>query len=141
MIEENKYFTPSIEDIRVGYECEIKQRGLGYLDWTPYTIHSKYAFYHYFDDSGSASIRVPYLTKEQIEAEGWILKSDYGAGTSYMKGSTYRLDTHKHAGLTYNLHDIRLFKLGLWEDIRGKVYEGECKDINTFRYICKLLGI
>src|SRR6187431_2955175 len=69
-----KYFTPSIEDIRVGYECELlifnwkKDKG----EWIPTVLEITN-----FDHESEAwalslnIIRVPYLTKEQIEAEGW----------------------------------------------------------------------
>ena len=67
------YFVPDIEDIRVGYECEIKPTGSEELDWMPYVINGDTAFKYYkTKGKGATSIRVPYLTKEQIEAEGWV---------------------------------------------------------------------
>ena len=63
------YFVPDIEDIRVGYECEIKPTGSEELDWMPYVINGDTAFKYYkTKGKGATSIRVPYLTKEQIEA-------------------------------------------------------------------------
>ena len=33
-MQENKYFTPSIEDIKVGYECEKEETIEGYKPYT-----------------------------------------------------------------------------------------------------------
>src|SRR5687768_16490771 len=62
----SNYFTPSIEEIRVGYECETinpVHRG----EWYPTTINKGNISWIEFLDC----VRVPYLTKEQIEKEGF----------------------------------------------------------------------
>ncbi len=68
---QNNYFIPDISDIRVGYEYEyiigtvfqkVKIRNLT----DPLLKNIEAAF-------ESKVARVPYLTKEQIEAEGWEL--------------------------------------------------------------------
>jgi hypothetical protein len=58
-MENDKYFTPDIEDLRVGYECDL----LG----SKIVIEDR----HDLDLSFDHPLRTPYLTKEQIEAEGW----------------------------------------------------------------------
>ena len=85
------YFVPDIEDIRVGYECEIKPTGSEELDWMPYVINGDTAFKYYkTKGKGATSIRVPYLTKEQIEAEGWVFDKIY-LGDVYYKRLGYSM--------------------------------------------------
>jgi hypothetical protein len=155
---ENKYFTPDIEDLCIGYECEYNFARaytndfdfvkIGYKDITPgkggYTNELTHMI-HLIDD-GAAAIRVPYLTKEQIESEGWEYKS---RGTDlwferkeiFLREDGYHLENIK---LQYGLHDYRLkisfVYVGDGEESTG-AYLGECKDINTFRKLIKLLGI
>lgn len=147
MEESSKYFTPSIEDIHVGYEyewnkgcgkCEWKSSvilagELGYnkLTWTTHCrIFSLKEMLNY------EYIRVPYLTKEQIEKEGWKLESDS------------MLDINNNPVWPYSSPNLGMLYvpstkfLGLYDKKRKiYVYQAECKDINTFRKICKLVGV
>ena len=75
-------------------------------------------------------IRVPYLTKEQIEAEGWTKEKSY-----FIKNNIYLFFEDKFlvidSGNPFS-----------WEAIDSEIlFKGKCKDINTFRKICKLLEI
>ena len=127
---ENKYFTPSVEDIRVGYEGEyhnwsMDEAGvdeLNYNRWEKATLNKgnvetmlKY---------GIGEFRVPYLTKEQIEAEGW----------EDMIGYLYK----NYRRLNFNSETN---KLQIYDMFNNIFYVGKCKCINDFRYITKLLGI
>ena len=123
---ENKYFTPDIEDIRVGYECETMPSMMHEQDDTLWrkclslTAHDIKEIEDQWLD-----IRVPYLTQEQLEAEGWKPRENNLSWKPYLDKGPYSLLYHKRLEITGpNIS-----------------YLGECKDINTFRYICKLLGI
>ncbi len=145
----NKYFTPDIEDIRVGYECEMLN---GYGEWKPF----KFEKYLYYEGVGVdfGKMRVPYLTKEQIEAEGWEAAREKSPFT----GEQYKFRKiigEKETGVFNQDHIYTLeyygqgtqnLKIHLeWESscnkFNGYMFCGTCKDINTFRYICKLLNI
>ena len=142
---ENQYFTPSIEDIRVGYQCELAipinyGRDTGWFK-TKIDIDDLSrpdAIYHYQTCIIDEKIRVPYLTKEQIEAEGWKILS------REVKKPPYKVDwINAQKGqyvlwINLALHDS--MHMGISDKIYN-VFRGQCKDINTFRYICKLLGI
>lgn len=140
MEESLKYFQPEILDIRVGYECELKK----FNKWVASTIkvddNIDGIIYSCQVDISSA-IRVPYLTKEQIEAEGWEVLGEYPGGSGLYKRNPYELVTST---------DYRMKITKVWKSFEGMpdqkthrkdVYNGECKDINTFRQVCKLLGI
>jgi len=141
MENNNKYFIPDISDLCIGYELEVN-----------YNFKLNDVFYKEiiksFEElsdiqsriSGDCVIRIPYLTKEQLEAEGW-------------KECT--LNDNEQALLLFskNGYDLRIYKDYIYhfselmvgrgiEDCWDKVlFEGKCKDINTFRRICKLLEI
>ena len=78
-------------------------------------------------------LRTPYLTKEQIEAEGWICIGQ----NSYINNNFYYFKKDERF-LDFNgvTHEIKIA-----EDSEYPDYNGECKSINEFRFICKLLKI
>ena len=126
---ENKYFTPDIEDMTVGYEVEqlINQKwkkelfakgsylpeNNDLLQWAHSCIISN-------------TLRVPYLTKEQIEAEGW---KHYG-------NNCFELNPRWFCSWYPEIN-----RLEVYDNENEKNFAGKCKDINTFRKICKLLEI
>lgn len=122
MVKDLKYFTPLIEDIRVGYECEwLLAEGLEHV-WQ--ARKADWMLIQKAQEFGTQFFRVPYLTKEQIEAEEW--KEDTHLGVKcYSKG------IHKLFWFEESIISI--------DGLGTQLYRGECKDINTFRYICKLL--
>jgi hypothetical protein len=142
------YFTPDIEDIRIGLECEYTTDSLAFRVHAVECISKqKLGFWDIEEMVGLGinedlknHIRIPYLNKEQIEAEGW--KSiGKGAGpywfekTGNFKGGFWRVVI----SYDYTAHHL----LVVFDDMGEPhhVFEGECKDINTLRYISKLLGI
>jgi hypothetical protein len=133
---ENKYFTPDIEDIHVGYECELLMNtNVSILNPTSNAPEFKPFIFEknkiellieLYD-----SIRVPYLTKEQIEAEGW--KFDYNLGDF-----DYYIKTVNNTEYELEFCYKERININIW---KRTLYHGECKDINTFRKIIKLLEI
>lgn len=168
MAKDIKYFTPLIEDIRVGYECEIPSmifQNETMVDWRSYVLKHhdlKYYFGELKEEDLLKRIRVPYLTKEQIEAEGWIQESPSPNGYLYYftkvvggngeynkwghyEGTRYFLKYYKNNKWLAPLEISQLIpeipdERGSRE-YRSDPLKFDCKDINTFRYICKLLRI
>ena len=143
---ENKYYTPAIEDLRVGYECEhttdtltfkvnntdeiIKDKlyshdVVNYLKWIIENNHEISEF-----------IRTPYLTKEQIEAEGWKSKTEYTGKFRFVfeKGNSWLAWNPEENMMT--IMPIDPSKEFYEHNVR---YAGGCPSINEFRQICKLL--
>lgn len=144
-----KYFTPDITDLCIGYECEVCwSRAYAPHIWEPLVIGYKddkgayestlMELVHGLDD-GYLSIRVPYLTVEQIEAEGW--KITYRE----CKEKPYKVDwinaVKGDYDLWMNLALHKDMKLGINKTRNAALYRGQCKDIHTFRKLTKLLGI
>jgi len=160
---ENKYYTPDIEDIRVGYEGEINW-SRGYSEtFVPFKITVQNEDFAYTGllseivdamDDGYAEVKTPYLTKEQIEAEGFTFKGK-GVDDWYEMGieKAFNTDLHNFSGykaynvfLQYGKHDNRLkirgdFSGGAKMNEGEVLFDGECKSINELRQILKLIHI
>lgn len=147
---ENKYFVPDIEDIRIGYECEVQKVTKAWthivndviktdlvhdVNWESVIIKNKYELVSYLELISTAHIRTPYLTKEQIEAEDWKPN-----GIKVVNDGIY-FRKSDNIGLNFDVltHSIQIYQVNSMID--WNLYFGECKDINTFRSLCKLLKI
>lgn len=155
-MENNKYYIPDIEDIHIGYECELKLKENSKTKWCKIIIEDGQDIeeivrsYCYGIPN---DIRTPYLTKEQIEAEGWKSIGNMGIldlsnnDEFITTNDLFVRDDYPNMTIHYNyaIHDM-------WITIPGKIVEhkisyranifhGECKSINEFRYICNLLNI
>lgn len=144
------YYTPDIEDIRVGYECEIympQDINWENYNWQKYILETK----HFNNEQPyfplTSKIRTPYLTKEQIEAEGWEFKETNKIRYWYQKQSPEK-GGNWHGYYIYEaklIHDPEMNYLKILYSFNAVedecVFEGECKSINEFRTIMKLLKI
>ena len=154
----DKYFTPEISDIRVGYECEKYSGYASHTDkfkvgtivekedyWNNY-IFDEYEAKDWDYDGGSGflnfiyeieqkRIRTPYLTKEAIEAEGW--KQVKWSNSEIL---TFTKDKYWHCWYTLDGNVLSVDK-GTRPLLIHQYFRGSCPSINEFRYIMKLLGI
>ena len=139
-----EYFTPSIEDIRVGYELEMNLID----EFTKQTV-SNDNLRHTVNIMSRVPhlVRVPYLTKEQIRDDSWKVITPSSnltkEGVFYFEKGNYFLIADFSRPIPFLDFILRdpskdLDKVGNPERFR---FYCECKDINTFRYICKLLNI
>lgn len=138
-MENNKYYVPNAKDLHVGYEMEVDY---GYFTnaelntWYPVILKGvDSAVLNYLE---KGYYRTPFLTKEQIENEGW--ETEFNTSFDSVLFYAQRGNLFK---LIYN-YDTKI--LDIWtndsEDDRiVGLFRGECKSINEFRYICKLLNI
>lgn len=156
-MEQDKYYTPAIEDLFVGYEGEINWNR-GYDDiWVPFKIKVQDENSAYTSElseiinavhDGMSEIRTPFLTKEQIEQEGWAYSHVLIEDTSGEDIHTLGWDKYESDGVWYTLVDtetgIKIWKKWYVNQIGQAwkvVYDGQCKSINEFRKITKWLGI
>lgn len=150
---ENKYYTPKLEELFVGYEClkflPKKEAGLTSEAFSPYIINADdfklfapsvyegytVSFAGFIPNDPGFYFRTPFLTKEQILKEGWEFTSSNDTFHEFKKGF-------------YNIAFWEGFKLAVEPDkdywrIRSAPprYNGTCPSINEFRTIIKLLNI
>lgn len=148
---ENKYFTPNIEDLRLNYECELNiDHYKNESDWIEFTIFDSQDLSTFIKDVNQ--LRVPYLTKEQIEAEGWkpantggLERGCMNGRCAFTKGNYFLIipsepNTKLGDRIEIVMADVLKDEYHEWTS-NGRMYIGQCKDINTFRYICKLINI
>lgn len=145
-----KYFTPDITDLCIGYECEVCwSRGYADNNWSPLTIGYKekdgaytntlIELIHGLDD-GYLDIRVPYLSTDQIEKEKWNhFELKYWRRNIGLLTYSVCIDPGSFEIIIQRIFSI--LQNGCRVEKSIEIFRGECKDINTFRKICKLLRI
>jgi hypothetical protein len=158
------YYTPKLEDLHPGYECEIRDidfTQFSYSGITPevyenlfrnYTIGGPYSsnpedynFLRFAQLIGKNDLRTPFLTKEQIEAEGWEF-TGRGVSLWFKHKEDIILMWHGHhlnkLEIMFSPHDQVLHINATFiggEEMR--FFEGICPSINEFRKIIKLCSI
>lgn len=157
-----KYFTPEETDFRVGMEYETEEDELRGI-WEKHIVENLYDLetisrFNQKYIGKYANIRIQYLTKEQIEAEGceYLGNTKLESETDQWNNLIFKKRKTNYNENVYIIYDVINNKLLVFykeeeltsEDIlyNGRrqldvIYFGICKDINTFRYICKLIGI
>lgn len=143
-----EYFSPNIEDIRVGYECDMTTPTKDWWThdtWVTYVLKEQPCFWNseISELSGAISkielnqIRVPYLTKDAIKDEGWeILKKSDNNYIYASKGmSELRYDMEHTTLAVYN----SVWKMT--DMIKYPAYYGECRCKNEFRQIMKQIKL
>jgi len=149
-MEELKYYTPEIEDIRVEYEfeyCSDKLKDIWnktiFTGNDEYEIYSLGRIYNIKQLCNTTLLRTQYLTKEQIEAEGW---KHIGGKLMSAIGQEYE---YRGWDLTYSElnQNCLIERKNFIRDGSGNWYnkityfKGKIKSINEFRTLCKWLGI
>jgi len=145
-MNKEKYFVPEESDLRLGYEYETnfnvenkwkkkivndlgcESDGCGELQDLLTLIYYNNSDLLNYQLNYANRIRVPYLTKEQIENESWKFTEQINNKLYFKKGAfvlTFEDDY-------INIDNTKGMDIGYW---------GKCKDINTFRYLIKLLEI
>lgn len=149
-MEEQKYYTPAPEDIRPGlvYEyrrwpdemsCEWDKRVLPENGSIIQNILGRLK-------RDTPSVRVPYLTAEQIEAEGWKINDTGYHWFKTVNGFKYQLtqagsDTQAIEINTPNCWMIQRHNREEWIVPWFQVFRGTIRCVNNLRTISKLLGI
>jgi len=151
-MSEQKHYTPAPEDFRVGFECEILKWIDGVLipeKWEPRIISAEGVSIQIeiaVNRAKKDAIRVPYLTAEQIEAEGWEKEQ---IGQHWLKNITgFKYILTAANTVTQEIETncphcwiIQRINPETWIIPNFQVFRGTIRCINDLRLICKLLGI
>lgn len=143
-----EYYKPDLEDIRVGYECRAVNTYFLPSEWGeektlgPLKAMSREDIAYSFKSSWN--FRTPYLTREQIETEGWthIGGQLMSSGRQdFTKTHTYYDGVVRNTELKFYSQEHRIeISYDCGEYHNCVIFEGSCPSINEFRYICKLLN-
>lgn len=141
---ENKYYTPELEDFHVGYEFEhfdtsgklVKDHPSNKAEWKKDVCDWEWLnmicddFEH--DNENIPNLyRVPYLTEEQIQAEGWKQWPDREyIFDKTINGEDYQLNYQ------FDNHWCTIYGVGA-----SQVFRGFIKSINELRIICKMISV
>lgn len=141
--EDNRYFVPDVEDLRMGYVYWYNVEQEQYPDnWGEWVIEDLEDYIIAKGQLEKGILRAMYLTQQQIEELGWGVDCELtDISTRYTKGNwllCYNKETHRVLITTIDELPGYLVK-----SISNclPTYRGECKDKNTLRYIMKLLKI
>ena len=136
-MQNKEYFTPTIEDFYFGYEFGYQAPDKKWHKVTYHTNDTEKLNFIYIGPKrlqeliDKEQVKVPYLTKEKIEAEGWIFDYNLGDFDYYIKTLN---------DIEYELEFCYKERINI-NTYKRILYQGECKCINEFRKIIKLLGI
>lgn len=157
--QEDKYYTPTIEELHVGYCCEIKDWE---NNWIPFLLKEVRVRDNVYSSEGFLSdlveqgkVRTLFLTKEQIEVEGWeyvegvktqIFKTFVGEYiedddcTGFEYKMYYIASTHRMSidALTISYGKAQY---SCYEGNCDLIFRGEIKSINELKTLMKWLKI
>ena len=146
-MENKEYYTPDIEDLFVGYECEELVGGcwknnIPKNSVTPFVCEERWKpkkFSTIISDGYGkpdfTKLRTPFLSNEDIQKEGWEILKDSEDYFDLYKGSPVIFQCRQYI-LKYSTH----FLISIENEYFTK-YVGECKSINEFRKLIKWLNI
>lgn len=157
LMEKDQYYTPDIEDLFVGYECEVwdthaytpeswRKVKIGQADEYDTGSFPNYGLFIELADNTSR-FRTSYITRDQIVAEGWKdITNPLSINTwSFEKGNRFcgfRFNDLKNPFVLYIIvKDPSIEEVTLGVPSEFFKFICPCPSINEFRKICKLLNI
>ena len=146
---ENKYYTPTIEEFHVGFECEVY--GFNPNNRLNNNIEKKWEKITFsiedinlLKDKYLDSFRVKYLDREDIESLGF----EYQDGKmikGYSDNFIYKPNNNLQYNLTYvyakNILRIHVEDLVYFEESYNYLYQGKIKNKSELKRILKQLNI
>lgn len=147
MLLDIDYYTPNKEDLFIGYEYQYLTNG---DDWISHILYSGQDIKEATEDILEQKIRTSYLTKEQLQKEGWSgettmvkdeLNLNFNNGISSRNRNIGNGDIRKIDERDY-ITSLRIFipskrYTGTYE---SELFIGKCPSINEFRKIIKLIS-
>lgn len=127
---ELQYYTPSDEELHIGYRCEV----LTSVGWIPTKVVNNNFCSTVKILNTDNGVRVPCLMVEQIEVEGWTQQINENI---YYICINALCEFRMYVDSELNVIEIERIIM----DNTDVIYKGRCRCINDFRLICKLLNI
>lgn len=148
LIRDKQYYTPDTEDLFIGYVFQFYHGD--HKEWQSYVLENDDELIPILKEilGGSLVIRTPYLTKEQIEAEGW---ESIGTNWFNLKEVSGELGYYLYVRLQIWGDENKSCRIigYRWNPTKGEVpneeqgvlFEGQIKSINELRKLMKWLNI
>jgi len=153
-MENDKYYTPEIEEFHVGFEYEY--RGFLAGDWENITTEQEDFsimfddFEHEMDGKFNELYRVKKLDNEDIESLGWrpehIIDVFSGDGNELVHGFSKTINETDSYCLIYTNHVLQIYLQHVYNLASGNwsqqiKFEGTIKNKSELRRLMKQLGI
>jgi hypothetical protein len=150
MEQQNKYFTPDISELHVGYEY--------YTEWKDGTLR-KIIIDEYIDRNGDGDlpqafwglsngicggssvhpVMTKYLDREDIESLGWVFTEKSVDATFYtLNTGDKQKDTIENR---WRLRTEKGTRIWITQGYDWRRFLGECKSVNELRMLMKMLKI
>lgn len=133
---ENKYYTPEVEELHIGFEYEIAYRNPGFekgkifdganLDW----------LIEHLKNNKNAEVRVKYLDIEDVESLGWIKRETLGY--------SFNDEFFMLFGMLKSVYGIRRYlSIVQGKDPKTAVirFSGDIKNKSELKHLMQQLGI
>jgi hypothetical protein len=132
-MENNKYYTPLIEEFHVGFEYQKKYIIANRVQWSNKVVGRADSI-NYIDISlrepkmDGAPIRVKYLDKEDIESLGWRIdgRGDYSIDSFY---------------ISWHTGEERPIWVEITKEDEGCVFDGKLKNKSELKRLMQQLNI
>jgi hypothetical protein len=157
-VEDNKYYTPSIEEFHVGFECEVIDfQGVDdnpYYDWEYRIItdtdlsHDTFledydGFYSLKEAIEEDKIRVKYLDKSDIKSLGFeLIKEDDGSVLFKKDHTEYGYTDYTF--LQYYIKDngVDIYhSTSQFDYERTNIFNGTIKNKSELKQVFKMIGV
>lgn len=143
IVEDNKYYTPSIEEFHVGFRYESGNKAVKgtSTEWTKSIIEEPWEIESLFEE-----VRVKYLDQEDIEELGWEYSGKTQHSWFYLVKTIqpYNL-TYRSFKLSYNYESHRLmiwaYEYDNFSPEEETLFLGECKNYNQLQDLMKMIGM
>ena len=145
---ENKYYTPTIEEFRVGFEYEYKCWVKSIEIWEKETYGNSNNFDHHYLDTvedwcRDSNCRVKYLDKQDIEECGFKQLKNYWSEQLYQSKITTINETATWYEIDVEEHRILISSYMSNDDDTGSdiLFRGTIKNKSELKVLLKQLGI
>ena len=147
-MNDQKYYTPTIEEFHVGFECEIFNAN---SEWFPIVftkghLYNDLKFTDKFEDSFDNAFRVKHLDREDIESIGFSLE-DSRCGNRLGEGYSRYVygESRNHPYIVIDnfpgTHKFRIFELLEEGGVSINLFNGIIKNKSELKRLMKQLGI
>lgn len=149
---ENKYYTPQIAELYIGYKCEVKESN----GWYPWDTYNAGDVSDLTDWIRTGDVRTKYLDKEDIESLGWLhvggqmisfgtqdfeLRSgDIVYLLKYIPRAVIKNEVRRETAIMLQMTVDNPEQIPGGDEAAMKYY-GACPSINELKFLMKLLNI
>ena len=148
----DKYYTPTIEEFHVGFECMAlyKNTDTGDVDWKEFTFTEPEELRYLVTNTWAlkqepiTAFRVKHLDKEDIESLGFKVKKEFPPNNLYYKN--YKIHMYPAHRWNDEFPLVRLWKYSDDSDrglLQGgeEIFRGTIRNKSELKRILKQLGI